>query len=159
MFLSRAKERKGNERGREKRSAREFRRNNNNNNKKKSARARALWKLKRKKCAEKWVKVCSKIKKISRAHTSSDNTKTRARRRGKCHFPCPRRRWGRRRGRPGTSRRPFSFFLVLSVVSLSLSLSLLVVGKEMTSNYKSFRVSKKGRKLGKKQRAIYTHTH
>jgi hypothetical protein len=57
MFLSRAKERKGNERGREKRSAREFRRNNNNNNnnnkKKKSARARALWKSKRKKCAEK----------------------------------------------------------------------------------------------------------
>ena len=56
MFLSRAKERKGNERGREKRSAREFRRNNNNKKKKKkkkSARARALWKSKRKKCAEK----------------------------------------------------------------------------------------------------------
>ena len=32
------------------------------------------------------------VPKISPKHTSSDNTKTRARRRGKCHFPCPRRR-------------------------------------------------------------------
>ena len=94
MFFchARAKERRKGKGEREEVSEREFRRKKKkkkNKKKKKRESARALKSCKEKMC-RKNESNCSKIKNLE--HTSSDNTKTRARRRGKCHFPCPRRR-------------------------------------------------------------------
>ena len=69
--------------------------------------------------------------------------------------------------RTARNEPPSIFFFSRSFCRLSLSLSLLVVGKEMTSNYKSFRVSKKRKKVREEKAADsysrgsarYIHTH